>query len=378
MKKRILIVSGETSGDQHGAALVEQVHRITPDVEFLGMGGEKMRQAGVDVRVDAGPLAVVGAIEVLRHIIPIYKAWHTLRHIIKRESPDLVVLIDYPTFNLNIAKLAKKTGIKVLYYISPQIWAWHKNRVQIIKERVDKMLVVFPFEESLYREKNVPVEYVGHPLAEKVHPDKEPHIMRHEWHIDSNARVIGLLPGSRKGEIHRLLPTMLAAAALLKKRYPDLVFILPLANSLSIADVSPYLAAGSVSVQIISGQFYNAMQLCVAAIVASGTATLETALLRVPMVIIYKMAAFTYYLAKRVVQIPHVGLCNIVAGEGVVKELIQEAASPEEISAEISRILEDVNYREEIQKKLLAVKKKLGQGGGVEKAARLLLELLEG
>jgi lipid-A-disaccharide synthase len=375
---KILIVSGEASGDQHGASLVAAVHRMAPKVQFLGMGGDKMRQAGVDVRVDAGPLAVVGAIEVLRHIVPIYKAWQTLSHIIRTEPLDLVVLIDYPTFNLQIARIAKKAGIKVLYYISPQVWAWHRSRIKTIKKRVDKMLVVFPFEEALYREKNVPVEYVGHPLADKVRPDKDPAAMRQAWGIDPNARVIGLLPGSRIGEIRRLLPVMLEAAEQLLKQYPDLSFVLPLADTLSVEDVAPYLHSKTIApkIHIIPAQFYNTVQLCTAAIVTSGTATLETALLEIPMVIVYKTAASTYQIAKRILKIPHIGLCNIVADKEVVKELIQEAANATAIAAEIACILDNTPYYQQIRADLHTVKIKLGAGGGAQKAAKNLLELI--
>ncbi len=376
--KRILILSGEASGDQHGASLVKEVHRLTPDVQFLGMGGDKMREAGVDIRVDAGPLAVVGAIEVLHHIVPIYKAWKTLRAIICDEPPDLVVLIDYPTFNLHIAKIAKKAGIKVLYYISPQVWAWHRSRIKTIGERVDKMLVIFPFEEPLYREKGVPVEYVGHPLANKVHASKDAATMRRESGIDADVRLIGLLPGSRIGEIRRLLPTMLKTAEKLKAQYPDVQFVLPLSDTLSSADIAPYLKSlpDHFPLHVIPGAFYNTVQLCTAAIVTSGTATLETALLEVPMLIVYKTAVSTYYLARWVIKIPHIGLCNIVAGKGIVKELIQSAANPDNISAEIAHLLADANYRQTMQQDLHAVKLKLGEGGGVSRAAKALLELV--
>lgn len=374
--KRVLIISGEASGDHHGAKLVAAVRRLNPEVQFLGMGGEHMRAAGVDIRIDAKEMAVVGAIEIIRHIVPIFRAWRTLTHIIRKQSPDLLVLIDYPTFNLMLAKLAKKHGIKVLYYISPQVWAWHRSRVKTIAQRVDKMLVVFPFEEPLYREQGMAVEYVGHPLAGIVRADKDTAMMRQEWQIPAQARVIGLLPGSRQGEIRRLLPTLLTAAAQLQQRYPDAVFVLPLANSLSADDLAPYLAQSNVSVRVIPQQFYNTVQLCDAAIVTSGTATLEVALLAVPMVIVYKTAASTYHIVKRIIQIPHIGLCNIVAGKAVVKELIQHEANPNTIAAEISHILDDVNYRQQMQQGLQAVKQRLGEGGGTERAAKALLEML--
>lgn len=374
--KRVLIISGEASGDQHGAKLVTAVRQMNANVEFLGMGGDAMREAGVDIRVDAKPLAVVGAIEVLNHIVPLYRAWKTLRQIIRQNPPDLLVLIDYPTFNLMLAKVAKKAGVKVLYYISPQVWAWHRSRVKTIGQRVDKMLVVFPFEEALYRAQNVPVEYVGHPLVNKVHPDVDQETMRRLWHIETQSPIIGLLPGSRTGEIRRLLPVMLETAARLKQRYPNAVFILPLANSLSFADIAPYLKTTSCDIRVIPNQFYNAVQLCDAAIVASGTATLEVALLEIPMVIIYKTAASTYFLAKRLIQIPHIGLCNIVAGKLIVKEFIQHEAQADNISAEVSHILDAADYRQTMCDNLHAVKGRLGQGGGVERAARVLLEML--
>lgn len=374
--KKILIVSGEASGDQHAAKLVTAVRAQNPEIQFFGMGGDQMRAAGVDIRVDAKPLAVVGLIEILSHIVPLFHAWRTLTHILQHEPPDLLVLIDYPKFNLMLAKKAKQAGIKVLYYISPQVWAWHRSRVKIIAQRVDKMLVVFPFEEQLYRENNVAVEYVGHPLADKVHPTKDPDTMRREWHIDADATVIGLLPGSRLGEIQRLLPTMLAAAQQLQQRYPNSVFVLPLANSLSPVNVEPYLKSSTLPIKVIPDEFYNTVQLCRAVIVTSGTATLEVALLGVPMVIVYKMAALTYWLAKRLIKIPHIGLCNIVADKLIVKELIQHDANAQNITTEISHILDDAAYRQTMCDELRQVKEKLGQGGGVERAAQAMLEVV--
>ncbi len=374
--KRVLIVSGEASGDHHAAQLVREAHKIDPTIYFLAMGGEQMRQAGVDIIVDSKPLAVVGIIEILTHFYPIFRAWKTLRQFIKRQPPDLIVLIDYPEFNLQIAKAAKKAGIKVLYYISPQVWAWKQGRIKTIRERVNKMLVIFPFEEEFYRRGGVPVEFVGHPLTGKVHADRDKTQMRQELQLSSERRVIGLLPGSRKGEIMRLLPVLLAAATQLKHRYPDLDFVLPLASSLSQADLEPHLRNTNLPIKVIPGQFYNTLQLCDAAIVTSGTATLETALMGVPMVIVYKIAASTYHFAKRLIKIPFIGLCNIVAGRPIVKELIQQEANPENIYAEISHILDDDGYRETMRNELLQVKERLGQGGGSEQAAKALLGLL--
>jgi lipid-A-disaccharide synthase len=376
VKKRILIISGEASGDHHAAELIKETLKLEPNIHFLGMGGEKMRAAGMEMVVDAKDMAVVGAIEILAHIKPIYHAWKTLRRIIKHDSPDLVVLLDYPEFNLQMAKAAKKAGVKVLYYISPQVWAWKQKRVHVIKERVNKMLVIFPFEEKFYANAGVPVEFVGHPLAGKVKPDKDISTMHQLLNISEDKHIIGLLPGSRKGEIKRLLPTMLQTAEALKKTHPELEFLIPLASSLSTEDLAPYLAATDLNIHIVKDDFYNATQLCEAAIVTSGTATLETALLTIPMAIIYKASWSTYQIVKRIIKIPYIGLCNIVAEKHIVKEYIQHEANVENLSQEISRILDDEAYKDKMIAELTQVKEKLGIPGGSLKAAKALIKLL--
>lgn len=378
MSKRVLIVAGEASGDQHGAALVRSVKSLDASIQFLAMGGDHLRQAGVDVIVDAKPLAVVGAIEVLQHWRPIYRAYRTLSELIAKNPPDLIVLIDYPAFNLQIARIAKRAGIRVLYYISPQIWAWRQGRVKTIKRRVDKMLVVFPFEEAFYQREGVSVEYVGHPLAQKVVPDQPPSEVREQWHFSPTHRLIALLPGSRIGEIRRLLPTLLETAQALHQKYTDTIFVLPVASSLSVDDLKPYLTAVDFPIVMIAdqSQHYNVLQLCEAAIVTSGTATLEVALLGIPMVIVYKVAASTYHIGKYLIRVPYIGLCNIVAGRLLVKELIQHEANPNNISAEIGRILDDPTYQAQLKTDLREVAVQLGSGGGSLRAARALLNLL--
>ena len=374
--KKILIVTEEASGDHHAAALVTEAHKLDPTLQFFGMGGEHMRQAGVEIIIDSKPMAVVGGIEIAQHFWPIFRAWKKLRQVIKKTPPDLVVLLDYPEFNLQIAKAAKKAGIKVLYYISPQVWAWKQRRVKTIRERVNKMLVIFPFEAEFYQRHQVPVEFVGHPLAEKVVATKEKSEVRQKLQIPTHSSVIGLLPGSRKGEIKRLLPSLIASAEMIKKHCPHATFILPLASSLSYADIEPYVQATHVPIHIIREEFYNAMQLCEAAIVTSGTATLETALLGIPMVIVYKASASTYHIVKRIIKIPYIGLCNIVAGQAIVKELIQHEANPKAISEEICRILDDIPYQQGMKQQLALVKQKLGAGGGSMRAAKALVQLL--
>ncbi|MFT3742127.1 MAG: lipid-A-disaccharide synthase [Gammaproteobacteria bacterium] len=378
MQKRVLIISGEASGDHHAAELVKAVHQLDPTVHFLAMGGEKLRAAGAEIIVDSKPLAVVGAIEILRHIVPIFKAWRTVRRTIRQTPLDLVVLIDYPEFNLQMAKAAKKAGVKVLYYITPQVWAWKQKRLKTIRERVDKVLVIFPFEQPFYQRAQIPVEYVGHPLAGKVQPTQLSTAMREQLKIAPTDRAIGLLPGSRQGELRRLLPVILQAAELLLAQHPNLVFILPLASSLEVSDIQPYLVNASLPLKIISDSkdHYNALQLCEAAIVTSGTATLEVALLGIPMVIIYKVAASTYHIVKRIIKIPYIGLCNIVAEKKVVQELIQHDANSTQIAAEIQHILTDTAYQTSMRAELNTLKNKLGDGEGAQRAARALLKLV--
>lgn len=376
MSKRILIIAGEASGDQHATRLVTAVQNIHPDVHFFGMGGPCLAAVGVEIIVDNKTLAVVGAIEVLSHLRPIIAAWLRLRKLILQHPPDLVILVDYPGFNLQIARLAKKAGCKVLYYISPQVWAWKKRRVKLIKKYVDKMLVVFPFEESFYRQHDVAAEFVGHPLAGEVGASLSIEQARQLWQIKPRQRVIGLLPGSRKGEIRRLLPTLIASAELLAQQYPDLLFILPLASSLSPEDIAPYLSNPNLALRIVANQFYNVLQLCEAAIVTSGTATLETALMGVPLVIVYKTAATTYHIGKYLIKIPYIGLCNIVAEQAIARELIQHQATPQAISAEVSRMISDFAYRAEMKQRLLTVKNNLGKSGGIDNAAQAVGKLL--
>ncbi|MDF3054654.1 MAG: lpxB [Gammaproteobacteria bacterium] len=238
------------------------------------------------------------------------------------------------------------------------------------------MLVIFPFEEVFYQEAGVPVEFVGHPLAGKVKPDQDKQTMRARLNIDDNKRVVGLLPGSRKGEIKRLLPVMLQSAETLQNSHPNLVFLIPLASSLSPKDLAPYLASTTLDIRLVENNFYNAVQLCEAAIVTSGTATLETALLTIPMMIIYKASWSTYQIVKRIIHIPYIGLCNIVAGKSIVKEFIQDAANVENLSQEVERILNDEAYRTTMVSELQQVKGKLGLPGGSEKAAKALIALL--
>jgi lipid-A-disaccharide synthase len=371
-----MIVAGEASGDLHGSNLVKEALRKNPGLSFFGMGGPKMREAGVSTLADSSEMAVVGLIEVISHFPVIYRAFSALKRIIRTDPPDLLILIDYPDFNLHLAKVAKKAGVRVLYYISPQIWAWRVGRVKKIARLVDRMAVVFPFEVPFYEKEGVPVAFVGHPLVDIVHPTMTRAEAQSCFGLDPTRKTVGLFPGSRKGEIRNLFATIIEAAGLLSKHYPDLQFILPLASSLTTEDIAPLLKSSSLDIRVIEEKVYDVMQVCDAIITVSGTVTLEAALMGVPMVIIYRVSPLTYVVGKRLIKVDHIGICNIVAGERIVRELIQDDAEPAWIVAEIARILTDNDYAQEMRAKLAGIRAKLGSSGASERVAELVLNMV--
>lgn len=376
-RKRIMIIAGEASGDLHGSALIREALSREPSLHFFGIGGPLMREAGAETLVDAREMAVVGLVEVAAHFPTIYSAFRRMEGILKNDPPDLLILIDYPDFNLRLAKVARRAGVKVLYYISPQVWAWRVGRVKKIARLVDRMAVVFPFEVPFYQREGVRVSFVGHPLVDTVRPTMPEDEARGSFGLEPARRTVGLFPGSRVQEIRRHLPVILESARILKDRFPDLQFILPLASSLERADVDPYLDSSSVPVTVVSGKGYDVTRTCDAIISVSGTVTLEIALLGVPMVIIYRVSPLTYAIGKRLIRVDHIGICNIVAGKRVVREMIQHEAEPSPIAEEIARILTDPDYAAEIRKGLELVRERLGEGGCSGRVAAMALEMLE-
>ena len=375
--KRVMLIAGEASGDLHAAKLAAGVLAKRPDVQFFGIGGAEMRKAGVDVLIDSADLAVVGLIEVLAHRKVIFGALNQMRELLRTDPPDLVILTDYPDFNLRLAQTAKQLGITVLYYISPQVWAWREGRVKTIRERVDMMAVVFPFEETFYQQHQVPARYVGHPLSEEVFASADRDSLLQEFGLEPQKKTVGLFPGSRQSEIRRLLPIILAAAKQLKQHHPDLQFLLPIASTLNAADFAPYLAQyEDLAVRMITDRSYDVMETCDAIITVSGTVTLEIALLGKPMVIINKLAWLSYYLVKSMFKLDYIGLCNIVANERLVPELIQHDARPEKIVAEIEKMLFDETYRDGIREKLSRVQSLLSQPPQQGDIVDLTLEML--
>jgi lipid-A-disaccharide synthase len=286
------------------------------------------------------------------------------------------VCVDYKEFNFKLARFAKQHGVKVLFYVSPQVWAWRAGRVKAYGKVIDMMAVIFPFEIPYYEAENVPVRYVGHPSVDKVHPQYSKADAMAQFGLNANQQVVGLLAGSRANEIKRLLPVMLAAAALLHSKFADCQFILPQADSISDELLADYLQDAPVNVTVIKQQTYDVIQCCDAIMTTSGTATLEIALLTVPMVICYKLSLLTYILGRLLVKTPFIGLPNIVAGKSIVKEFIQHEATANNLAAEIEQILTNQDYRETMRENLRDVKQRLGQGGGSKNMALLALEML--
>lgn len=372
-----MIVAGEASGDLHAAEFFRAMQCRLPGVTAFGMGGTRMREAGVDVRFDASNIGVIGLWEVLRHYRKIRAALKLMQRLACKEKPDLLVCVDYKEFNFRLAKHAKACGVKILFYVSPQVWAWRPGRVMKYGEIADMMAVIFPFEVPFYQAHGIPVRYVGHPLAGKVKPSPDKAATLRELGLRPGTALVGLLPGSRHNEIRRLLPVMLQAAGLLAKRFPGIRFVLPQASSVGNADLQELLAGAPVEVCIVKEGRHDALSCCDAAVTCSGTATLEVALLGVPMVIVYKLAALSYWLGRLLIRVPHIGLANIIAGKSIVRELIQHQATPEAIAAEIGRLLSDADYAATMRAELAQVREKLGEGGGSEKLADVAAELLE-
>ncbi len=371
-----MIIAGEASGDLHGAQLVRQVKKLDSDVNFFGIGGSNMGAAGVDIRIDASKLAVIGLVEVIKHYRRLVSYLNEMKDLLKSQRPDLLILIDYPGFNLRLAKAAKALKIKVLFYISPQVWAWRKGRIKKIGESIDMMAVIFDFETKFYEDYNIPVRFVGHPLTDEI-PKKYNKIdIINSLELDPSNKILGLFPGSRKSEIKNLLPVLLESAQRLHKQDNDLQFLIPLASTITHEDLAPFLKDIDIPIKIIDHNSTAAIQACTAIITASGTVTLEIALSGIPMVVIYKIASLSYYILRMMIHLDHLALCNIVANQRIVPELIQHQANSDEIVNEIEKILYYDNYSSSIIEKLNSVRQHLGQSGNGILVAELALEML--
>lgn len=376
MPTRILVITGEASGDHHGALVVKALQEIDPAIAVYGIGGDELDRAGMTLLYHAQSLAVVGILEVVAHAPHILKAFRTITREIRRSPPDLVLLIDYPDFNLRIARVAKQQGVPVLYYISPQIWAWRSGRAAQIAQRVDAMAVVFPFEVPLYAKVGLDVRFVGHPLLDRPEPHQPVPETRALLGLREGRPIIALLPGSRVIEIRRLLPAMLGAAGLIKAAWQSAQFVIPLVPGIDAGAVRQMAERAGVDVQIHPGRFYEALAACNLAVVASGTATLETAIMGKPMVIVYKVSPLSYGIGKLLVQVPWIGLANIVAGRQIVPELLQGKVTPKCIAQEVISMLHDRPRMEAMAAQLRSVRQALGQPGASQRVARMAYEMI--
>lgn len=373
----VFIIAGEASGDLHASHLARELLNIDSSLVLKGMGGENMRRAGVDILIDASELAVVGLVEVLANYRTIKRALESIKKTISDNPPDLLVLVDYQEFNQRLAAYAKSIGVKVLFYIGPQVWAWRPKRVYKMAKIVDQMAVIFPFEVDLYKEAKVPVEFTGHPLVEEVVADKNPEQARKTLELEE-LTTIGLFPGSRRGEIKRVLPIQLKTAKKLLKANPDLQFVLPLAESLSEDVLDPFIEdIVDLRIAVINGKPYDVMQACDAIITASGTATLEIALMGIPMAIVYKISWLSYFILKFIVSIKWIGLVNIVADKYIVQEFLQGKARPGKIAREIQRILSDKDYNDTMRRELSLIRDRLGDKSGSTHIAQLAYKMLD-
>ncbi len=375
--KKIMIISGEASGDLHGSNLVREYLRLDPDAKFYGIGSTKMAELGVDILHDSKDLAVIGIFEVLARLRIILKVMSDIKRRLKEDKPDLLILIDYPDFNLRIAAYAKKIGVKVLYYISPQVWAWRQGRVKKMAKMIDKMAVIFPFEEEYYLKENMDVTYVGHPLADCVKATVEPEQYRAQLNIPDDAKVITVLPGSRMSEIKLLLSELLGACEALNEMDKSYYFLLSCAPTIEADIIKSAFEQCDIRGQVIEGNIYNAINASDFVITKSGTSTLETAMLTTPMLIVYKVSYLTYLIGKTFIKVDHIGLANIVAGERVVPELIQDNASWLKIADEVSRIMGDKKLYDATRAKLEIVREKLlAKTGASKNTAKLAKEIL--
>ncbi len=385
--KKLLIVAGETSGDQHGAHLLSALKERDPEIAVWSVGGEKLRRAGARQIVGIEKLSVIGLLEVLKKAGVILSAFRAVLRKVDEEKIRTAVLIDFPDFNLRLAKALKKRGVRVLYYISPQVWAWRKGRIHQIRRDVDHMFVIFPFEKELYEKAGVPVTYIGHPLLDEPFPAEEPEDLQREFFpgLSPNEKrtsfVLGLLPGSRESEVSRLYPRMLEAVERLRTDFPDIRILVPQAPGLDdrlfFEHEAPFVwTKDEAHFQRIRGKFRETVKACDLVILASGTATLETALLGVPMVIVYVMNPLTYLLAKKLVRVPAIGMVNLIAGKTVMPELIQEAASPGNIEKTVREILVDPDRLPEMKNALWNVQEKVGEAGASKVLAEGVMEFL--
>jgi len=375
-RKKVVIVAGESSGDLYGAKFVEAMSSLAPQVEFYGIGGSEMERRKVKLLYSSSELAVVGVTEVLEKIGHIWRAWRQMKRFIRDRRPHLAVLIDYPGFNLRLAKVFKANAVPVLYYVSPQVWAWRSGRIKKIAQRVAKMAVILPFEAPLYEQAGVDVEFVGHPLLDILDQGLTREKARRRLGVSADVLFIGLLPGSREREVKSLLPPLVGAAELLAVDFPRARFMIPVASAIDRDMVQRFIAESRLPINIVAGRAFEVMKAADLLLMASGTATLEGAIAGTPMVIIYRLSPITYLIGRMLVKIKCFGLANIVVGRKVVPELLQGEVTPKRIAFEAKKILQDHARKKEIEDEFRLVTNKLGGQGASHRVAQIALQMM--
>lgn len=379
LPRRALIVTGEASGDLHGAHLIEACRELDPGLSFFGVGGSRMAEAGCEIVIPGDEISVMGIFEVIEHFPVIWRAFRRLKALLTgAQPPDLLILIDFPDFNLRLAKVAQQAGVPVLYYVSPQVWAWRRGRVKKIARVVDRLATIFPFEPPLYAGLDIDVEYVGNPLADEAHVTKPRPEFLSELGLDPELPVVGIFPGSRRNELRYNFETLIEAAGLIRQARPEVRFLMPAAPTLGVEQLQGLVAEAGVPVMVVDESIYNVAHACQAVITVSGTVTLQTALIGTPMAIVYRMSPLTYAIGKRLVKVDFIGLANIVAGRQVVREFIQHQATPQAIAGEILRILSSAEYERSIRQGLALVRENIGPSGCSTRVAQMASEMSRG
>ena len=371
---RILISAGEASGDLYAGAVTRGIKQLNPEAEVFGMGGDCLREAGGEVLFDIKDHSLMGFVEVLKKLPDVWKLRNAFIDLMEKRKPDVLLTIDYPGFNMRLAKLAKERGINVVYFIAPQVWAWRPGRAADVAKVTDKIACIFPFECDFYKSYGANIEFIGHPLVDTVKPS----LSRKEAEELAGKRtghpLILLMPGSREMEIQRLLPVMLGAAKILKQKRPELDFAIPRAATIAKDILEDSIRQAGLNIRLIEGHNYDVMSVADLAIVTSGTVTLEAAMCGLGCEILYKSSPVSFWIAKRVVKIPNIGLPNIVAGRQIEPELLQDDCTPENISSTALELLEPERFAQ-LQRDLQEVKEKLGEPGAVKRVAELVLRM---
>lgn len=370
---KIMMSAGEASGDMHAAAVAAELKRIMPDADLFGMGGADMRKSGVRIIYDIENLGIIGVVEVIRHIPFFFRLRAFLEKAMVEEKPDVLVCVDYPGFNMKLAHVAKELGIPVIYYIAPTIWAWNKGRAKNIVRDVEQVASIFPFEAEAYRKAGARVTFVGHPLVDTVKPSMSFEEAMDYFHGNPDKKRVLLMPGSRKNEVAGLLPVMIQAAEKLAEK-EECQFFIPRASTISKEMLLSIIGKTSLSIEITEGHQYDLMQICTACVASSGTATLETALMELPTVLVYKLAPFTWFLANLLVHVKYAGLPNLLLGREVTPELLQDRARAENIVSILLPWLQDEKARQKNIEEIREVRKALGSGGAVHRVAELIIK----